>query len=716
MSDRRKAYRFASRSQWQSCVLNRFELTRDDTLVSTARLGTRPTQVTSGRAVAVVAVDAHGSVYWRDDEGGRSALWWLDSPTQIGGPFEPDALLAVSPRWVVGSRSLWAFSATEVGRYGRAHLQREQTIQSAEAILDIASDGHDGLWLLVMAGDGRYALRKLDCAGRMRARLELPCQLGVPLQLACSGRGRRLLVLADQGRCLSVLRAEDARLERSLAVSTLTCAHAIADRLVSNGDARVALWQSSDAESSSAWSLVVLDGEGNPLDEPFGHHAGELPSALAQSPHDLAISADALWLATADGLFRLDTGDASTPREADSTLLTPALLSPESGTDRGWLRAELSVELLAGSVLEAQVASTDDEAVATEAARIAGDPSLGASKKQDAIWALLETSERQHYTFVGPSSEDVPLTVPLFETEARWLWLRLRMITPPGNDAPVLRELRVLYPNVSIADQLPSVFRGQRYDPTGFFRRLVGVLETTTQGLDARIQQLGRVLDPATASVPFLDYLARWLDLPWADELAEPIKRALLRRGSELLSLRGTRAGLVVLLECLLGPQASLRLSDLSVDHAPGRLGGGESSGPRLPLLLAGIPSRVAVVGSKARLGHTRVACADASYDPFQSIVPTVEVWLVCARSVESALRPLLPALLAQYLPVGVQSKLHWKTVANQLSVGSLLDGVVLDAEGAAALGEDSVLGRSVLAGGRRPLGGADLEIGFRLR
>jgi phage tail-like protein len=409
-----------------------------------------------------------------------------------------------------------------------------------------------------------------------------------------------------------------------------------------------------------------------------------------------------------DGLWRLDASEACRPRESRSVLLSPGLQSPPSTSDRGWLRAEVTVELPRGAALEVEYASTNDEVEAARLAQIAADGSLTADAKQDAIWSSLEHSKTRRFVFIGPSIAGVPTAIPLFESQDRWLWLRLGIVTPPGTTPPALAQLRVLHPDVSLVQQLPAAFRGDQNDPRGVLRRLVGVLETTTQGIDERIARIGRNIDPEAAPEEWLDPLGRWLDLPWDDTLPADAKRCILVHGGELLDRRGTRAGLDRLLRCLLGRDATVSIVDVTVDHAPIRLGGPGQAGRALPVLLAGLSPRVALLGGGMVMGRARLSRGMRSEcDPLRALVPTVRIRLGVDRARRVMIEPALASVLAQYLPIGVAPSIYWDTRIGAVDA--------LDADGPGAIGTDSIIGRTVLTGRTTSIRESGLDIGFRL-
>ena len=69
------------------------------------------------------------------------------------------------------------------------------------------------------------------------------------------------------------------------------------------------------------------------------------------------------------------------------------------------------------------------------------------------------------------------------------------LIASPGAGIPVLSELAVLYPGETLMENLPSIYQRVERQPDSFLRALVGVLESTTQTLDARISRTFHLTD-----------------------------------------------------------------------------------------------------------------------------------------------------------------------------------------------------------------------------
>ncbi len=730
-------YRFASRKTWKRCVLHRIEARRDGLLVPVARLGRRAHHAIADVGVSAVAVDRHGRLLWRrsgHDASGGAWARWLNALGVPARPFRVDEILAASPRWLVDRRWLWAFDPRrpQVARFDRETLEIDRTIELArcrgasdsdpmvvlERVLDVATDREGGLWVLARAADAVEWLVHVDCRGAARARWRTPAQAGPIRQIAATSES--LVLLPTRGRLWFVALSDGTVTYRLLPPGVSEWAPS---RLAADGGNRIVLGGLETLKGRARWILVVLDGAGDLLDGPrrdlFDPEPAAFEAARASHdpdvvPADLAVSGDETWLATADGLWRLDATMGSGAQESRSMLLTPLLVSPVTSTYRGWLRAELSIDLPKGAVLEAEYRCTNDPRVAKDVQDVLADRTLTSEEKQEKAWSKLEERARQRVRLSDPTSRATPLAIPLFECQDQWLFLRLTLTVPPDTGLPKISMLRVIHPDVSIAQHLPAIVRGEDGDPTGFLRRLVGVLESTTQRLDERIRSIGSAIDPETAPVDWLDYLARWMSLPWDDALPEAAKRCILLHAGDILERRGTRAGLAGLLNCVAG-KGKATIRDDAAEHPPIRLGDAACAGGALPAVLAGASARIPVLGSLATIGGAHLACPTMDRDPLRNLVPRLRVTLKVPRKAQEALEPILAALLAQYLPADLPVKVAWRVQpARQGDAGD--DGMILEEDGPGRLNEDSIFGRTLIGGrDRGRVMDVGITVGFRL-
>jgi phage tail-like protein len=688
-----RAYRFGSREQWSHCVLHRFDVQPDGSLLPAARLGSYAYRVAGTPAGTLghpMAVDAYGEPFF------------LANPS---GP------LARSPRLIVDRDWVWSFppGGTTVQRSDRESLQLDLEINVQKTVVDIASDGREGIWVLCAEDEVLYITR-YDCLGRARAFHRVPYEGETSTQMASVNRGQTVALLSKKGTRLALVDGASGTTQRTVDLGQLAPAWTVT-QFTSDVRDRIALWGFQGTSNIKNPLLFLLDANGDTADGPLTGLFDQ-PDA-AKPPRSLhsvliAVYKQNVWFDTDAGLWRLDTTEAAGARESDSSLLTPVLFSPDRATERGWLRAEVLADLDKGAALEVQIATTDDATVVQEAAAIASNPSLEWQQKLEQIWELFGGSPTP-FSIAGPMRADVPIAIPLLEPKKPWAILRISVITPPGTAPSPLRELRVLYPNLSIADSLPAIFRGEN-DPSGTLRKLLGVLESTTQHFDERIRAAARYLDAAATPPEWLDYLGRWLGLPWDDGLPVETKRRILQNAGRLLESRGTRAGLLSLLMSVLGSNVGIEILDLTVQRAPIRLGGcGESSGA-LPALLAGVPLRTPTLGEKAVLGRARL-CGDSN--PLATIIPTVRIRITAPQKMHKALEDLLRRVLLQYIPAGISLVIRW--VAAEMAPQDVIteSGIVLDDFRLGTLGEDSAAGHSRIGGhDRGVIGEAGFDMG----
>ncbi|MER9247611.1 phage tail protein [Mesorhizobium sp. M0590] len=719
-----KVYRFAANKQWDLCLIRGLRADGEG-LVPVQPLGPHAAAVGSLGALSTVASDPYDNPVWRfvpsNASGQGGDIGWMDESDQISGPDWIDEIVEASPRLVLDRHRAWAFDARTLRRYDRETFQSARTITLDElhrldepaliAIVDIAPDGKDGIWLLVATAD-RHELLHLDCRDCLVSRRTVSNAAGVPGQIGILGRGTTIVLLSTRGERLSFVCAKTGSVMRDLSMEQLSPGWT-ATRLATDGRGRIGL--GCEQEDESKWQFLLLDAAGELLQPAFEDLFRDAAAPRVDLvPSDFALGPATVWFATKRGLWRLAGAEETAATTA--WLMTPRLMSPV-GERRGWSRAELMMDLPEGVSIEVSYASTDDANLAGQVLAVSNDTGLTVAQRHELIWRLLDDGDTLNRTFAmaGPAGKGGPIAVPLFGTQDQWFWLRLRLDVPASARSPRLTELRVLYPEISLMERLPAMFNGPDNDPGGVLRRLVGVIETTTQGIDAAVRNIGRQLDAIHAPDAWLDYLGRWFDLPWHDALPSETKRALLGVTGALVNQRGTRDGLATLLEHLLGKNAIIEITDMTVDYTPMRLGGPRTKGAAIPALLAGRRGADLKLGRKATVGSLRLPCAAPDDNPLATIVPTLRISVDAPMNTKRALAPLLPVVLEQFVPLGLRIAIRWTALPNTM-FGE--DGnLVLDAEGPGGLGENSVIGRTTLAGwaeGR--ITDSGFEMGLRQR
>jgi phage tail-like protein len=97
-------------------------------------------------------------------------------------------------------------------------------------------------------------------------------------------------------------------------------------------------------------------------------------------------------------------------------------------------------------------------------------------------------------------------------------------------------------------DYLPSIF-----SENDFLGRYLLIFESIWEPLEQRQDHIAMYFDPATCPEPFLDWLAGWFDMRTDAHWPESRVRGLVDQMTELYRYRGTRYGLVKMLEIWTG-------------------------------------------------------------------------------------------------------------------------------------------------------------------
>ena len=374
----------------------------------------------------------------------------------------------------------------------------------------------------------------------------------------------------------------------------------------------------------------------------------------------------ALLVTGSRGLLRFATAEV-VPEGAgpiSCVLLTPVLFSPDREDQRRWLRVDATATLPEGSSIEIAFASTDDTATRDRLNAIAADASKAASQRVRELRSepdLWRGRAEFHGSSAHASDPKAVFAAKLFEVRDRYLWVAVTLSAAAGGRLPLLSELAVLYPGRTLMENLPSIYQREESRPDSFLRSLVGVLEATTQGIDARIAAMGSLVHPATAPGPWLDFLARWLGLPWDDALSEAQKRAIVTRAAELAKGRGTRAGLEALLDALIpGTPRRFRVIDATADFGFAIVGDAACAGSALPAMLGGRTAWSAELNSRAVLGHMRLPCDGQRDDGTYQLAGRVQIDVAATAAERKSWTPWLHRLIAEMVPLTARVTLRW--------------------------------------------------------
>ncbi len=712
-------FHFETAAQWGTCAFVQADAgaLRAAGIVQPFPAYTRTATRMSSSAAYAPAVTPAGDVLWRDDRGGLLRVTACETPPERSRA--PEAL-ASATRIVTNASGLWVLSASgrQLQRFDDETLSRTLVIELHPVTgLDIA-DGDRGTVLVLATGRAGAVVVRVDPAGRQLSDMTLAGG-GSPQSFTYLRRTRQLVVLDGNPESRTQRLQWFASDGTPLFARSVSAWHPCFAAVSLGGDGRDRLFVAgADGAAFGARSWVlVLDAQGQLL--------GDVPIEPADLPVTGVVGARRwLFVSGARGLLRFESAD-EVPEDAGelrAAVLTPMLTAPDRDDRRRWLRIEATADLPEGTTLEIACAHTDGDDSRNRLARLADDASASAAER---IAALLDEGEIWQTTTVfhgraaSASAVGDPLSAPLFGVADRYVWVLVTLRAAPGARLPKLRTLDVVYPGRTLMEHLPAVFQREEERPGSFFRSLVGVLEETTQGLDARIAGMSRGLRVETASGPWLDFVAGWLGVPWDEAMSLAQKRCVLGHAASLTRHRGTRAGLETLLECLFPtPAASrprYRLTDATADVGFARVGGGACVGSALPAMLGGRTPWSTELGRDSVVGRMRLPCPTEVADGVRHLVGQVVVDVGLAAEERRLAEPWLEPVLRDMVPLGVRLRLRW--VPMQALRGRRLDGTLtVDGAPAAELGTGAVTGLARLPERPVRLSAAGPTLGTRLR
>jgi phage tail-like protein len=143
-----------------------------------------------------------------------------------------------------------------------------------------------------------------------------------------------------------------------------------------------------------------------------------------------------------------------------------------------------------------------------------------------------------------------PRDTLLDDANGRYLWVRIDLVGTETT-SPTVSACRVYLPRTSYLRYLPALYRE---DPTSeaFLEQFLSVFESVFHDIEVTVDDLPRFLDVEGIDAEYLDWLESWLALDTDESWTEASRRELLRRAPTLFRGRGTRAGLLDVLEIYL--------------------------------------------------------------------------------------------------------------------------------------------------------------------
>ena len=698
---RQRGYYFATAAQWKACLMSRAD-------ISSIKGGTKVWPFPPYQSIAAPTFASQGA--FAPAFSRSHGVLWHDGVQQLHrvgkGDDLPDSVLAPVPilrarRMIATSEDLWVAGEqrTSLQCFDAETLSRRFVVEIAGArIIDIAADMRNGVVAMVERG-GILECVRVDNVGTISeiAVLEAIFEARAFTSLRELGG---FAVLSQDGQQLCWFSGAGGAPPRRTRLATLAACF-VADTVASDARKRVFVAGADHTSESPVPRVLVLDSDGALIDD----------VALHEPVTGLAATRDSILVTTQRGLYWLSVADPIPPdgQEVRAVILTPVMEGPDAEDGRRWLRAELVGDLPPGATMEIACITARDEAERDRLRAIADDASVPANRRLQQLRAEGTWRNLMVFHGDGPSKREagLPLAVPLYDVRDKFLWICITLIAGAGARLPALSQLSVLYPGRTLMERLPSIYQRDESEPGNFLRALVGVLETTSQSLDASIAAMAGNIHPHTAPADWLDFTARWLGLPWDDALDLRQKRCIVTHAAQIAEGRGTRAGFETLLACLLPDSSTprFRIADMSVDYGFAMLGGRTCRGSSLPVLLGGLPRSAARLGVRATLGRMRLPCGDTEENATSRFIGMIRIDVTASAQEKEQWSPWFENVLSEMVPITARMTVRWLGI-DALRSDRLDETLMIEAPARPQLGTNAIMGRT-----RLPDRGATLPI-----
>ena len=326
----------------------------------------------------------------------------------------------------------------------------------------------------------------------------------------------------------------------------------------------------ADGGNGTIWALTRTDGtwqlwrgdRGSP--DPFRQATlDDLAAAVDRT--SLTIATDQGFCLTEPGpdsdlvpsCFTWDGRPAGSISLGTSTLPTTGQLlttAIDSGQPRcRWHRVRVDADVPAGTSVLVAVATSEDP---TPPGTTAGPADSGGYPTGP--------PNQNDWQDAGAASADFLVD----QAPGQYLYLRLRL-TGDGTTTPVVRRIRLDFPRVTSADQLPAVYTA---DPAAadFTERFLSLFDAAFEEADRAVERHPALLDPGGVPDEVLPWLGGLLGLVFDPGWDATIRRKLIKAAPGLYRGRGTLTALTQVINIVFG--VDVAVDELAADRAWGAL------------------------------------------------------------------------------------------------------------------------------------------------
>jgi phage tail-like protein len=244
-----------------------------------------------------------------------------------------------------------------------------------------------------------------------------------------------------------------------------------------------------------------------------------------------------LYLATRNGIYVSESAGQNGPSLTGS-YITPPLHSPP-GVRSGWQRADLRLRLPRSARITIRSRAVANPNSFRDLLR--GNPE---DSELEAGWD--DATASVHF---GEDADTV-LRHYLGDRTAEWLALRIDISTSVDSPPVEIAGLDILYPNRSLIEDLPAIYRTRDGSEAGL-RQMLAPFQALADEIDDLIGGRLKNLDPDEADALWSGFLLGWLGHAKFARLPLQARRRLLKAMPAILPRRGTLAGLALVIDAL---------------------------------------------------------------------------------------------------------------------------------------------------------------------
>ncbi len=484
---------------------------------------TLPCCLTVDPCSQVYFIDKHTQLYCYNP-----ANRYLELIPCIGGSGAEPGKFNNPTAMAMNKRNLWVLDSgnKRIQVFARENYQVRHIIKPLENPVDIAL-GEDGcLYVLHKTADRHVQILTYNAAGERVSTL--------PLEEDAAG-----LEVTPQGG-LYVIERKPAALHKF----TVTGEHSL---LIKNFSTISENFEATHLTVDKTGNIYIVNAETGILHlfDPELNHIGAIAiPGFSGTIEDIATDASGnLYAATNEGLAFFST--RLTPTDLTGIYYSKVL---DSGIHKcQWHRLGLQASIPENSRVEIYYCSFDDEKIKKEIDNHFSNPELSTTEK---IAAVKKISVEKKIAWIGPETN--PPDMLFREKTGRYIRLKIVLSTFEKTVKPGITGMKLYYPRITYMQYLPALYREDKAG-SEFLERYLSLFQTVLDGIEEQIDEVPVFFDPAASPSEFLPWLSTWLGTLYDETWEEESWRIFLSRAYELYKKKGTRIGLLEVLEIYTG-------------------------------------------------------------------------------------------------------------------------------------------------------------------